>query len=46
MQDHSGMACRMHWLHHMSPMVNRGPWTDDEDTHILLAVEDTVRYVI
>ena len=37
------MDCQIHWMHDMSPAVNRGPWLLREDKAISLAASK-VRY--
>ncbi|TYH98359.1 hypothetical protein ES332_A12G304700v1 [Gossypium tomentosum] len=36
----SGAECETRWLNHEDPLINRNPWTAEEDKNILLIVQE------
>ncbi|KAK8324543.1 hypothetical protein V6Z11_A12G309400 [Gossypium hirsutum] len=39
-KGHSGAECETRWLNHEDPLINRNPWTAEEDKNILLIVQE------
>ncbi|XP_022738805.1 uncharacterized protein LOC111291381 isoform X2 [Durio zibethinus] len=36
----SAAECESHWLNHEDPLINRNPWTAEEDKNLLLIVQE------
>ncbi|GLT63532.1 hypothetical protein SLA2020_360910 [Shorea laevis] len=37
---HSGAECEARWLNHEDPLINRSPWTAEEDKNLLFIIQE------